>query len=257
MRPRPTDQEGGPIPGWWESYFDRDFLEIYRSVLPETEPSEAADAIMEATGARPPAQVLDLACGWGRHSLEIAERGFRVTGVDVSSTLLAEAAAESGRRGIKTVEWVVGDMRDLPFRGGYDLVLSLFSSLGYSLSDEDDLRTLRSASRALLPGGSLVLETMHRDLLAREFVEHDWWDGPDGEPVWVEREFDAVEGVSREWLRWGRVEKYHEIRVRSATEWAKLFDQAGLQAEEWLGGWDLAPFSHDSERLIVIATPRS
>ena len=241
---------------WWESYFDRAFFEIYSALLPAVEAASEVDAVMAALGLRPGGRVLDLACGWGRHALELAERGCEVAALDRSAVLLTEAAAAAQRRGVR-VEWVRGEMDALPFGPCFDAVVSLFSSLGYALGDEEDVRVLEEAKRVLAPDGRLLLETMHRDLVAREFVERDWWDGPDGHPVRVERQFDAVAGVSREWLHWGEVAKYHEVRVRSATEWAALLARAGLAVEDWYGDWDLSPFELDSPRLIVVARAAS
>lgn len=247
---------GGSVQrGWWIDYFDESFLEVYGGLLPADEAAEEAAAAAAALGLEPPARLLDLACGWGRHSLAFAEMGFDVTGIDLSSTLLSHAVARGREAGLP-IRWVRGDIRALPFQRTFDAVLCLFSSLGYSLRDDEDLCALREAARVLAPGGRLLIETMHRDLVAREFVERDWWEGPDGSPVLVEREFDAVTGVSREWLRWRGSEKFHEIRVRSATEWAHLLDLADLEAEVWLGGWELSSFDHTSQRLIVVAAPR-
>lgn len=243
---------GGPA--WWERYFDHDFVRIYRPLLPPAEASEEMDAAMEALGLRPPSRILDLACGWGRHAIELGTRGYEVTGLDLEPTLLSMAAQEAVQRG-SNVNWVRGDIRDLPFSASFDAVICLFSSLGYSLSDDDDVRVLQETRRVLAGDGRLLIETMHRDLVAREYVERDWWEGPDGEPVFVDREFDPVLGVSRERLQWGGVEKYHEIRVRSATEWAELLRRADLKVEDWLGDWDLSPFEHTSPRLIIIASP--
>lgn len=266
MPPPPIDSRPGPASGhgerdntaaaggWWERYFDRDFLELYRPLLPSEDAAHEVDAAMDALELPPPARVLDLACGWGRHALPLAARGYHVTALDLSPALLAEGQRAAGERGCP-VEWVRGDMRRLPFRSAFDAVLCFFSSLGYQLSDDEDLRVLGTVRDALQPGGRLLLETMHRDQVAREFAERDWWEGPDGEPVWVEREFDAVAGVSREWLRWGKVEKYHEIRIRSASEWDALLRRAGFEVNEWLGGWDLTPFDRTSDRLIAIASP--
>ena len=250
---REEEEEG--VARWWAGYFDERFLQIYRALLPDEEAEEEVGAAVAALGLDPPARVLDLACGWGRHAIPLARLGFEVTGLDLSEVLLREAraAAEVAR---VDVGWVRGDMRSPPLAGGFDAVLSLFSSLGYGDSDDDDLAVLRAVRRLLRPGGQLLLETMHRDLVAREFVERDWWPGPDGEAVMVEREFDPVRGVSREWLRWGAVEKHHTIRVRAASEWSGLLEQAGLTADAWYGGWELEPFSVRSERLLVVASPR-
>jgi SAM-dependent methyltransferase len=242
---------------WWESYFDEDFLRIYRPLLGPEETREEALALMEILGIRRGAAILDVGCGWGRHAIELAALGFQVTGYDLSRRLLEEAESGAATAGVE-VRWVLGDMRDLPFEKAFDAALSLFSSLGYFDEDEDDLRVLLGIHRALRPGGVLVLDTMHRDLIAREFVERDWWSTPDGDTVWVEREFDAVAGISRERLRWRRPsgdegEKEHTIRIRAATEWRILLESAGFTVEGCCGGWDLDEFSHTSGRLVMLA----
>lgn len=239
--------------GWWQDYFDEDFIRIYQPLLPPEEAAAEAEAVAGILELSEGARLLDLGCGWGRHAVELAQLGFRVTGVDLSEVLLSAAQSESAARGVE-VAWVSGDVRELPYHQDFDAVVSLFSSMGYFPSEVDDLRVLEGVRRALVPGGRLLVETMHRDLIARQYAERDWWRGPDGEPVFVEREFDAVTGVSREWLRWGAVEKYHEIRVRSATEWQVLLERAGFVVEEWWGGWDLEPFTHEAERLIIVAS---
>lgn len=241
--------------GWWNDYFDDDFIRIYQPLLPAEEAAAEAEAVAGILELSEGARLLDLGCGWGRHAVELAELGFRVTGVDLSEVLLASARAEATSRGLD-VQWVAGDVRDLPYHQEFDAVVSLFSSMGYFPAEADDLRVLEGVRRALVPGGRLLVETMHRDLVARQYAERDWWEGPDGEPVFVEREFDAVAGVSREWLRCGDVEKYHEIRIRSAPEWQVLLEQAGFVVEEWWGGWNFEPFTHEAERLIIVASGR-
>jgi cyclopropane fatty-acyl-phospholipid synthase-like methyltransferase len=243
---------------WWDTYFDERFIALYAPLLPEQESRAEAEAAAELLGLEAGARVLDLACGWGRHAVELARAGYRVTGVDRSETLLSHARRAAAAAGVE-VEWVCADVRDVPASGDFDAVVSLFSSLGYFLSDEEDARALRAARGALRSDGLLLLETMHRDQVARSFAEHDWWESPDGTLVWVEREFDAVAGVSHERLRWrsgaGEGEKRHSIRVRTATEWARLLHQAGLEPLAWYGDWEPAAFEHTSERLIVLAEP--
>ena len=243
---------------WWESYFDEDFYELYAPLLPVEDSRQEAETIVELLALEPGARVLDLGCGWGRHAVELARLGCSVVGVDQSAILLERARGLAAAAGVQ-VEWVHGDMGAIEWRDEFDAVVSLFSSLGYSGSDDDDTGVLLAASRALRDGGSFLLETMHRDQVARGYLESDWWEGADGRPVWVEREFDPVRGVSREWLRWlaaGTVrEKYHEIRIRTATEWGTLLEAASLDPLSWYGGWDLSPFGLRSEQLIVVAAP--
>ncbi len=241
---------------WWSDYFDRQFVRIYRDFLTPERTAREVEGITEMLDLPAGARVLDLACGWGRHSIELARAGFRVTGLDLSETLLARARRRAAATGVE-VEWVRADMREIGRAGEFDAVLSLYSSLGYFLSDEEDLRVLRAAREALRPGGWLLLETMHRDHVVGDYAERDWWETGDGATVWVERELDAVEGVSREWLRWRKGEesgeKFHALRVRNATEWDALLRAAGFRPVDWYGDWELAPFVHTSADLIVAA----
>ncbi|HEX2188182.1 MAG TPA: class I SAM-dependent methyltransferase, partial [Longimicrobiaceae bacterium] len=154
---------------WWDGYFDRDFVRIYRDFLTPERTLREVEGVLEVLDLPPGARVLDLACGWGRHSVELARSGFRVTGIDLSPTLLVRARKRAGAAGVE-VEWVRGDMREPGRAGEFDAVLSLYSSLGYFLSDEEDLRVLRGAREALRPGGTFLLETMHRDHVVGGFA---------------------------------------------------------------------------------------
>ncbi|HWK89488.1 MAG TPA: class I SAM-dependent methyltransferase [Longimicrobium sp.] len=243
--------------GWWDDYFDDAFVEIYRDFLTPERTEREIEGLQEMVPLDPGTEILDLACGWGRHSIALARAGYRVTGLDWSETLLARARKRAKAAGVE-VEFEHGDMREVPWSNRFDCVLSLYSSLGYFLSDDEDLRVLRAARDALKTGGVFVLETMHRDWIVGDFAERDWWETEGGATVWVEREFDAVDGVSRETTRWHKGdasgEKYHELRIRSATEWDRLLRAAGLRPVDWYGDWHLAPFVHGSENLIVICS---
>jgi SAM-dependent methyltransferase len=240
---------------WWEDYFDQSFVSLYRDFLTPERTAREVAGLREMVPLPDGCAVLDVACGWGRHAIELARGGCRVTGLDLSQTLLTRAAKRAEVSDVE-VELVRGDMREIPWQNRFDLALSLYSSLGYFLSDEEDLRVLRGIRQALRPDGAFVLESMHRDHIVGDYAARDWWETDDGATVWVEREFDAVEGVSREWTRWSRAgnsgEKYHELRIRSATEWDALLRQAGLVPVDWYGDWEMAPFIHSSEDLIVV-----
>jgi SAM-dependent methyltransferase len=241
-------------PEWFRDYFDRTFLQIYRPLLPPDAAQEEAAAVIQALGLQRGDRVLDVGCGWGRHAVPLAAAGLRVTGLDRAEFLLREA------QGTKSPDtsWVCADIREIPFRGTFQGAVSLFSSLGYFLDDREDLRALRAIREALVPGGVLLMEMTHRDLVAREYAERDWWEDDDGTRVWVERDFDAVAGISHERLLWRTAdgefgEKRHSIRIRTPSEWSALLVEAGFTPLDWFGSWELEPFSLTAERLIVVA----
>jgi len=101
----------------------------------------------------PPARALDLACGEGRNAVWLAEQGWRVTGVDFSDVALAKAAELAASRGVD-VEWVVADVLEHePEARAFDLAALLY----LQLPRDDLLRAVRSAARAVAPGGTLVV----------------------------------------------------------------------------------------------------
>jgi len=241
---------------WYRSYFDEAVLRLYRSRVDPAEARTETAALLEWMGLPLGGEVLDVGCGWGRHALLLAEAGLRVTGVDISPAALEAAASASTEAGL-SVRWEERDMRSLGFDEEFDAALSLFSSLGYFLSDQEDLTVLRGIHRALRPGGTFLLETMHRDSFVMGFQRREQWPAVEGDTeggtVEVERRFDALEGVNSERLTWpdGRV-KEHAMRIRTATEWVALLEAAGFEIEEVWGGWDEEPLLPSSAILVVL-----
>lgn len=239
----------------WDAVFDETYLRTY---VPFT---DAEQTRTEALGAaalaevEPGAEILDCPCGFGRHALALAEAGYRVTGLDRSETLLAEAERRRGE-----AEWprfVRGDYRQLPFEdASFDAAFTLFSSLGY-LERREDVGVLRELRRVLRPGRALVVETMHRDALARSWARRRWERLPDAALFLQEVEMDWVAGtmsalhlvVTPEGERIERPYVYH---VYSAKEWAEMLAEAGFSEVDAFGSWDGAsPPTPETGRLIL------
>ena len=125
----------------------------------------------------------------------LARAGYRVVGVDRSEALLAEARRRAG--GERRPKFVAADYRELPFAGRPSTPrVNLFTSLGY-LGDEEDVRVLAEIRRVLRPGGRLVIETMHRDLLVRDVRDQVWQVLGAGRLLLEQRTFDAAAGVAQ------------------------------------------------------------
>lgn len=243
---------------WWRTYFDDVFFELHEDLFPEAESRSEVSAILELLGLPAGARILDAPCGWGRHTTLFPASGQEAFGADLSRDLLRRAAATS--RDLRLpVRYAAADIRALPFRdAAFDAVVNVFTSLGLFLHDAEDVRALAEARRVLRPGGRLLLESMHRDDVVCTYAERDRWTLPNGIEVRVRRRFDPVRGISYERLRWRRGgrggEKRHALRLRTATEIDGLLTAAGFRDIEYFGDWNGEPFTHESPRLIAVAT---
>lgn len=238
----------------WDELFDELYLRTYADHEPG-DPRQEALAAVRLAGVEPPAEVLDAPCGYGRHSNALAQAGFRVTGVDRSPVLLEEARSRSG--GAEGPRWVQADHRELPFEdGSFDCVLNLFSSLGYR-GEESDRRTLHELRRVLRPGGSLVVETQHRDRVMAIYSEREW--EARGDDLRLDaRRFDPVAGEIESDLilitaDGARRSITYRIRLYTATELVRLVSEAGFAEVECFGSFDREPLSRDT-RLVVRAS---
>ena len=157
---------------WWEHFFEGLSVELWLGALsPEHSKSEAG-TIADLLGAAPGAELLDVPCGGGRLSLALAERGYRLTGVDLSRAFLAHARSCAGA---DRVIWEHREMRDLPWPGRFDGAFCVGNSFGY-LDDEGNAAFLRAVFAALKPGARLVLETpMILENLLGHLQERPWW----------------------------------------------------------------------------------
>jgi SAM-dependent methyltransferase len=183
-------------PRWYDGFFEGEWLDLLAREQPPERTLQEVDFAVEKLALEPGARVLDLACGHGRHSVELARRGFRVTGVDLSPRsleLAREAAAADGL----AVDFVRADMRELDFDAEFDDAINLFTAFGYFESDDEDRGVLERVARALRPGGGFLIDTGSALGLARRFQPRLWEEVGDGVPMLHEHEWDVLAGRNR------------------------------------------------------------
>ena len=242
--------------GEWDAVFDETYLRTYLPFFDDERTRMEALGAVSLAGVAPGAAILDCPVGFARHAVVLTEAGYRVTGLDRSETQLAEAERRRG-----DAEWprlVRGDYRELPFRDrSFDAVLNLFTSLGY-LQQAEDVGVLREFRRVLHPGGVLVIETMHRDRVARIFAARAWDRLPDDSLFLQEHEADWVTGrlsarhvvVSADGER---VERSYTHRMYTATDLAAMLEEAGFAGVECFADWSGQRPPSPEARLIVRA----
>lgn len=239
-----------------DAFFGDFYLRVYSTRQAGDEAREQALAAAHLSGCLADGALLDVGCGFGRHAIPLAAAGFRVTGVDRSATLLDEARRRAGASDDGPA-FVNADYRELPFAdASFDAAINLYSSLGY-LGDEEDTQVLAEVARVLRPGGRLVIETMHRDLLVRIFAERGWRLLGEGRLLLEQRAFDPVAGVAQETQTLigsdgGRESRTFATRVYAATELVSMLRAAGFEKVMAYGDLAGAPFDL-ATRLVLVA----
>src|SRR5689334_5318609 len=161
---------------WWRTLFNSLYLETDGDIIEnDRNTADEVDLLIRSVGLERNDRILDLCCGQGRHSLELASRGFpHVTGLDRSRYLIRLARKRAKQRNLQ-VSFHEGDARR--FRLGdeeFHCVCILGNSFGYFERPEDDLAVLEGVNRALASGGSLVMDLMDGDWMRHHFEPRSW-----------------------------------------------------------------------------------
>jgi SAM-dependent methyltransferase len=237
--------------------------EFFRSFWPAVGPSftiplahtqRDVRGLVRLLRLKPGARILDIPCGFGRHSVELARRGFRVTGVDISERLLTLARQAAAAKRV-SVDFRQGDMRRLAYRQRFDALLNLFTSFGY-FGEREDLKVLRRFRAALRPGGWLVIDVINRDWLMRNFRPHVRIRTSTHTAV-QETTFDfATAVVTTQWTaqRGKQVRRgTTRLRVYTGHELLRLAQGAGFRSARLFSNLQGEPPSFDSQRQILRA----
>lgn len=243
--------------GFWTAYAPLMFDEGRWAEVPTV-----VDAVERLTGLAAGASVLDTCCGPGRHSIELASRGYRVTGVDITEAYLDAARESAAGLGLH-LEFLRADIRSFVRPAAFDLALNLYTSFGYFAKPEEDLAALRNIRRSLKPGGALVLETNGKETAARDFkrgerFERCGWS--------VRTEYAVVgawEGLRNRWIlsrpdrrdpaKVERVDRSFVLRLYSASELRSALLEAGFASAQFFGSLEGGPYDQRARSLLAVA----
>lgn len=236
---------------WYKDWFGEDYLKVY----PHRDQKEAeyqVDFVRKALQLSHEDLILDLGCGNGRHANELASRGFKVTCLDLSPVLLR--LAKKARRKVCCSRFVQADMRQIPFCGVFDSVLSFFTTFGYFDTDSENLRTLHSIEQAMKPGGTFFQDYLNKDHVIANLVPSDEKVIEDVR-ITQERRYDEEkervekkitiqsDGIAREY--------YESVRLYTIDEMRVLLARTGLELLDTYGDFDGRAFTEESPRLIL------
>jgi SAM-dependent methyltransferase len=240
---------------WWRTFFSGPVVDSWLKATAPEQDGEEAEFIRSALGVAPPAKLLDVPCGGGRHCRALAALGYEMTGVDGSTDFLAAARSISaGLPGKLT--WEQRDMRDLPWPSTFDGAYLFGNSFGY-LDDDGNAAFLKAVARALKPGARFVMDVSYvMEVVLPSLQERAWYQTGDIIML-ASRQYDPVRSrleVEYTWIRDGAVDRRSmSARVYSFREMLRLLEEAGFVNIEAYGSLARAPFRLGSPRLLAVA----
>jgi SAM-dependent methyltransferase len=246
----------------WKTFFDEEYLQIAAQLFSDESCAKQAGELWSMLDLQPGCRLLDAPCGSGRLSRPLAMLGATVLGVDQSDALLAAAERQRGDLPTERLQYVRHDLRLPLAQTGFDVACNIFTSFGYGTEEEDVaiFRTLRAAVR---PGGRVLVETNHRDLVCAFIARGSKLSMrmPDGTIFLDEPAFDAISGVvTLNWYWWGprgSGEKHVQWRCYTPTQIISMLERAGLRFEGAYKGISKMSFKAEPPdaggRLAVVA----
>lgn len=215
---------------WYSRMFGTRYIRVYEAKLSAERTRAEVDFLEKALELQAGMQVLDAPCGHGRHLVELASRGYSLTGVDLEPEALEHAWRAAQLRGVADQRVTLRrvDLREMPFVEAFDAAYNYFTSFGYLETEHEDERALHAIACALRPGGRFVLETPNIYHLAQVFEDASGWEaGADGYAIEIDRRWDLLAGILHERRNFrdpqGHVETVDvDLRLYSPASWQEI-----------------------------------
>jgi SAM-dependent methyltransferase len=247
-----------PSPDWWATFFSGLAVSTISRIFGPEVTRREADFVERVLELRPGARVLDVPCGSGRITLELAARGHRAAGIDLVPALIAEARAATRERGL-TAEFTAGDMQELAAVAEFDAACCLGNSFSY-FDDRGNERFLAGVARALKPGGRFLLDASTVAELILPSPLNNSWHVLGDTLILRNAAYDHERGrfdVEYTFLRGAEVEKKAaSYRVYTYREVAALLAAAGFADVRGLSSYESEPFAFGARALFLTAVKR-
>lgn len=237
-------------------FFGPDYLMEYKEVLPPKQTAVEVNFIERILGLKDGVKILDIPCGHGRHAVELAKRGYCVTGVELNKFFIREAEKTAEEVDV-SVRFLQCDMRELTFDTEFDVALNLFTAMGYFEQDEDDIRFLEGVYSSLKTGGQFVIDFVNNEQLIKNFRKKSQHKLTDGSVIITKRSYHSSAGriidqrtkVDKD----GSTKNFIDTRLRlyTSTELIKMSENVGFVFEESFGGFDGSHLGSGSKRVIL------
>jgi len=234
---------------WSESFFDGPWVPFHLNMRTDEDIQGDCDAITSLLGLAEGSSVFDVPCGTGDHAIELAKRGWSMTGVDRSEELLGHARRRAAEAGVD-VNWVPDDMRELATVSGANALICMWGSFGY-FRDEEDRKQLEAFFRALGSGGQVLLDVLPLEGLLPRFQPKDWQE-IGGVMITQRRHYDPVgQRIEAKWtfvLDGVTTQRASSMRLYTYREALQLLESVGFVDVQGFDPETRLPFELGSTR---------
>lgn len=239
---------------WFASWFDTDYYHLLYKNRDLSEAKAFVGNLCRDLQLPEGSEVLDLACGKGRHSRTLHSLGYRVTGADLSENSISEAQSSSE----EGLEFIVHDMREAIPNRTFDAVFNIFTSFGYFDHSQDNERVIQAVHSMLRTNGLLIIDFMNaakvirtlqeRSLVSKAGIDFHISKRYDGAHIFKDIRFDD-KGESFHFME--------RVQALKESDFNALLTNNGFEILRTFGDFDLNPFDvENSDRLILIAKKR-
>ena len=237
---------------WFEEWFDSPYYHILYGDRDQDEAKLFIQNLLRFIKPKQDSRFLDLACGKGRHALEIASQGYHTTGIDLSPNSIAEANSMD----LDNLEFHVGDMRHVHFPNKFHFIFNLFTSFGYFDDQKGQHETLQAIHQQLKQDGVLVIDYLNTKKIEKHIAKN---------PVNIIHKenvtFKTKKRVSQKFISKeiniedDKVSKtfYEHVWRLNLEDFESLLKKSNFTIQTIFGDYELNSFNNDSERLIIIA----
>ena len=261
-------------PDWWKSeggFFGKNYLEAddsYEGFL--NSPKDMTGRITEEVKGvirlcnlkNNKVSVLDAPCGYGRHSIGLAQQNCQVDGVDINDYFLDTARKKVKDLKLDNVKFHKKDLRKLRFKNRFNAVINMFYSFGFFEEEKDDLLVVSNFYNALKKDGKFLMHTFITvpKIKSGDYKKHEIRNLVSGHELELVRDFDYK--TRRENGEWNIVKGNKKIsslapysmRIYTDLEFIGLCIKAGFRKVDVYGDWKGSKYRDDSELMIVVAT---
>lgn len=236
------------------NYFDENAPILTHPALSQSRTAHEVDFVLVQTGLTPPAAVLDIGCGFGRHAVALAQCGFEVIGIDPSEAMLAKARTLAEKVGASaTFVQASGETFDTDKR--FDAAICLFNTLGQVSLYGDNRELVANAARLLDSGGRFVVEVPNWEpTVANLKIDEKYGDGENAPEVNRQyyKESGLILEIFRIEVRGKRRVFLLKYQLLRQGELAALLEDAGFVVDGWFGDYAGGPFTAVSPKMIAV-----